>query len=43
MGKFNETSFPEKEEFYGNLNMADITDTDYMYTKRVCKDFELKH
>ena len=24
--KFNETSLPEKEEFYSNLNMEDITD-----------------
>ena len=28
--KFNETSLPEKEEFYSNLNMEDITDADYM-------------
>ena len=26
--KFNETSLPEKEEFYRNLNMEDITDAD---------------
>ena len=26
--KFNETSLPEKEEFYGNLNMEDIKDED---------------
>ena len=25
--KFNETTLPEKEEFYGNLNMEEITDT----------------
>ena len=24
--KFNETTLPEKEEFYSNLNMEDITD-----------------
>ena len=41
--KFNETTLPEKEEFYGNLNMEDITDADYMYAKRVCKDFEIKN
>ena len=29
-GKFNETSLPEKEELYSNLNMKDITDADYM-------------
>ena len=29
-GKFNETSLPEKEELYSNLNMKYITDADYM-------------
>ena len=28
-GKFNETSLPEKEELYSNLNMKDA-DADYM-------------
>ena len=41
--KFNETTLPEKDEFYSNLNMEDITDADYMHAKRVCKDFEIKH
>ena len=40
--KFNETTLPKKEEFYINLNLEDITDTDYMHTRRVCKDFEIK-
>ena len=40
--KFNETTLPEKEEFYSNLNMEDITDADYLHVKRVCKDFEIK-
>ena len=26
--KFNETSLPEKEDFYSHLNMADITGAD---------------
>ena len=39
--KFNETTLPEKEEFYSNLNL-DITDADYMHGKRVCIDFEIK-
>ena len=30
---FNETTLPEKEEFYSNLNMEDITDADYMHGK----------
>ena len=34
---------PEKEEFYGNLNMADITDPDYNHPKKICKDFEIKN
>ena len=40
--KFNKTSLPEKEEFYSNLNMEDITDADYMHAARVCKNFEIK-
>ena len=40
--KFNETSLPEKEEFYSNLNIEDITDADYAHAKEVCKDFEIK-
>ena len=41
--KFNEASLPEKEDFCIHLNMEDITDTDYMHSKRVCKDFEIKN
>ena len=41
-GKFNETALPEKEKFYSNLNMEDITDADYMHEKRLCKDFQTK-
>ena len=40
--KFNETTLPENEEIYSNLNMEDITDADYIHAKRVCKDFEIK-
>ena len=39
--KFNETSLPEKEDFYSHLNMEDITDAHY--AKNVCKDFEIKN
>ena len=28
--------------FESQLNMEDITDTDYIQAKRVCKDFEIK-
>ena len=38
--KFNETLL-EKEEFYSNLNIKDITDADYIHAKRVCKGFEI--
>ena len=41
--KFNETKLPEKEEFHSNLNMKDITYTNYMHGKIDCKDFETKH
>ena len=43
MGKFNETSLPEKEDFYSHLNMDDITNADSVHTERVCKDFEIKN
>ena len=41
--KFNETTLPEKEEFYSNLNMEEIRDADYMHGKRVCIDSETKN
>ena len=41
--KFNETLLPEKEDFYSDLHMDDITDADYAHPKRVCKDFEIKY
>ena len=40
--KFNETSLPEKEDFYSHLNMEDITDADYAHAKRVCKKSDIK-
>ena len=41
--KVNETTLPEKEEFYSNLDLEDFTEADYMHAKRVCKDFEIKN
>ena len=41
-GKFNETSLPEKEDFYNHLNLKDITDADYAHAKGVRKEFEVK-
>ena len=32
-----------KENFHRHLNMKDITDADYMHTKRVCKDLFIKN
>ena len=29
--------------FYSHLNMEHITDADYAYVKRVCKDFEINN
>ena len=31
--KTNKTLLPEKEDFYSNLNMEDITDSDYNHSK----------
>ena len=33
--RFNETSLPDKESFYSNINIEDITDVDYRHAKRV--------
>ena len=41
--KFNETSLPEKEDFYSHLIMENIADAEYVHAKRVCKDFEIKN
>ena len=41
--KFNETTLPEKEELYSNLNMEGITDADHMHGKGVCKVFEIRN
>ena len=40
---FDETSLPEKEFFYSNLNIEDIKYADYKHAKRVWKDFERKN
>ena len=42
MKKFNEVPLPEKEDFYSKLYMEDISDSDYVHAKRVCKDFKIK-
>ena len=40
--KFKETSLPEKK-IYSSLTMAEITDSDYIHAKGICKDFEIKN
>ena len=37
--KFNEISLPENKDFYSNLNMEDVTDSDYKHSKT---DSEIK-
>ena len=41
--RFNETLLPNKEAFYSNLNMEDITDTEYWHANKVFKEFKLKN
>ena len=41
--KFNETSLPKKEDFYSHLNMVDIADADYTYTKIIFNNFEIQN
>ena len=41
--RFNEASLPDKEAFYSNLNMEDITDVDYKHAKRVFKNISNKN
>ena len=41
--RFDETSLPDKEAFYSNLNMEDITDVDYRHGKTVFEDLINKY
>ena len=41
--RFNETSLPNKESFYSNLNMENIDDIDYRHGHIVFKRFKLKY
>ena len=40
---FNQTSLPEKKDFYSQLNTEDIAGADYAHAKRVCKDLVIKN
>ena len=41
--RFDEKSLPNKETFYSNLNVEDITDVAYRHVKRVYKEFNNKN
>ena len=41
--RFDETSLPDKESFYGSLNMENIDDIDYRHGNNVFKKFKLKN
>ena len=41
--RFKETSLPNKESFYSNLNMENIDDIDYRHGNNVFKLFNLKN
>ena len=41
--RFNETSLPDKESFYSNLNLESITDEDYEHDQKVWNVFEIKN
>ena len=41
--KFNETSIPNKESFYSNLTMENITETDYIHANNVFETFKLNN
>ena len=40
---FIETLLPVEEDFYGQINMKDITDPDYAQAAIVCKGFQIKN
>ena len=40
---FDETSLPNKEAIYSDLNMKDIVDADYRHANKVFKEFKLRH
>ena len=40
--RLNETSLPDKEAFYSELNSEDITDKDYAHAQNLFKELKLK-
>ena len=41
-GRFKETSLLDKNSFYSELNLEDITDKDYVHYQKVSEEFKLK-
>ena len=41
--RFGETSLPDKEAFYSELNLDNITDEDYVHAQKVWKEFKIKN
>ena len=41
--RFDETSLPDKSDFYSSLNIDDTTDVDYRHVKRLFKVFNDKN
>ena len=41
--RFDETSLPDKESFYSNLNMENIDNIDYRHGNNRFKKIKLKH
>ena len=41
--RFNETSLPDREFFYSELYLKDITDKDYTHTQKIFEESELKN
>ena len=41
--RLNETSLPDKEAFYSELNSEDITDKDYAHAQNLFKELKLKN
>ena len=41
--RFNETSLPNIESFYSNLNMSGVSDSDYEHALSVWREFGIKN
>ena len=39
--RFSETSLPDKEAFYSELNLENITDEDYVHAQKVWREFKM--